>query len=594
MSKHGEAWAQDERAMDGKALLRDSGELNERNGDGPSSGRDGPTNRPNRSPTMDDEGAMDQHAPADDSRSTRFSLWDFATKFRSSDGVRDRATVDDGQSGYGARGHPPVQGQRPSDVARDHPPVQGQRSSDAARDYPTVGDRRAPAAAREHVPDQGSRYEDVRSLEAFMAIVEDMRAYLVGMRTQTEDDQIEYGTTLNRAVLGYSRERQAFLAVIQDRLASRRLHQQKPPSSQYETMAEAVFAEVIGMNVLESVMRERADLEEIQVVGTRIFEVRNGFVRKSHYRFRSVDEVERLQQNLVLYNRDTINARKQWAEVSLPDGARVTMTGFGYTREPTITIRFFPLREVSLSRLAKPPYSTLDEEAIAVLQAIVAARLNLIVIGATNTGKSHLLKALIADIPDEQRIVTIEPRSELLLGMLFPDKNIVEFEAPDDDAVHGGGQAFRLALRQSPERIILAEIRDQEANLYVRACTRGHMGSMTTAHVNALEDVPDAITDMCMLDKRGMNPERLRRRIAQFVTQIGIEMRVVAGQRKIVRVGEISEREGQVYVRDLIAYDHERDRWRRCHPFSQSFGEHIRRYSPEHHKLLQRKGWVSD
>lgn len=446
-----------------------------------------------------------------------------------------------------------------------------------------------------HAPKSGGEgtARPAATQEEFQAIVEDMRSYLVGMHAQTEEEQMEYGTALNRAVLGYSKERQAFFAIIQDRLASRRLHLLSPPSAEYETMAEAVFAQVIGMNVLESVMKDRDDLEEIQVVGTRIFEVRNGVVRKSAYRFRSLEEVERLQQNLVLYNHDSINARKQWAEVSLPDGARVTMTGFGYTREPTITIRFFPLREVSLHRLAEPPYETLDEETVLLLQAVVAARLNLIIIGATNTGKSHLLKALIAHIPDEQRIVTIEPRCELLLGKLFPEKNIIEFEAPDDDSLHGGGQAFRLALRQSPERIILAEIRDQEANLYVRSCTRGHMGSMTTAHVNTLEDVPDAITDMCMLDRRGMNPDRLRRRIAQFVTQIGIEMRNVGGKRKVVRIGEISESDGRIVVRDLIVYDRDSDSWRRCHPFSRPFSEHIRRMSPESYERLKDRGWVT-
>lgn len=437
-----------------------------------------------------------------------------------------------------------------------------------------------------------SAYE-VRSQEEFLSIVEDMRAYLVENRAETEEEQIEYGTALNRAVLGYARERQAFLAIIQDRLAALRLHHLRPPTDQYETMSEAVFAEVIGMNVLESVLKDRESLEEVQVIGTRIFEVRRGRARRSPYSFRSIEEVERLQQNLVLYNRDSINIRKQWAEVSLPDGSRVTMTGYGYTREPTITIRFFPLSEVTLDSLVGEPYDTMDSEAALLLKAIVAARLNLVVIGATNTGKSHLLKALISVIPDDQRIVTIEQRCELQLGKVYPDKNIVEFEAPDDDPLHNGEQAFRLALRQSPERIILAEIRDQEANLYVRACTRGHMGSMTTAHVNTLEDVPDAITDMCMLDKRGMNPDRLRRRIARFVTQIGIEMRNIGGKRRIVRIGAITEQDGHIEVRDLINFDYMSGSWRKVQPLDRHFSEHIRRHSPEHYDVLLSRGWIT-
>jgi len=507
-----------------------------------------------------------------EAREARFSMWEYAAKFRRAD-----------PAGTDAKRSRRYAGSREPGAATQigRPAAEPARAEGSMRLRQSIG--------RED--DSSAQY--VRSHEEFMSIVEDMRAYLVENRAETEEEQIEYGTALNRAVLGFARERQAFMAIIQDRLAALRLHHLRPLSDQYETMSEAVFAEVIGMNVLESVLKDRETLEEVQVIGTRIFEVRSGRARRSPYSFRSVEEVERLQQNLVLYNRDAINTRKRWAEVSLPDGSRVTMTGFGYTREPTITIRFFPLREVTLDSLVGEPYDTLDSEAALLLKAIVAARLNLVVIGATNTGKSHLLKALISAIPDDQRIVTIEQRCELHLGKIYPAKNIVEFEAPDDDPLHNGEQAFRLALRQSPERIILAEIRDQEANLYVRACTRGHMGSMTTAHVNTLEDVPDAITDMCMLDRRGMNPDRLRRRIARFVTQIGIEMRNIDGKRKIVRIGAITEHDGHVEVRDLILYDHVTGSWRKIQPLDRTFSDHIRRHAPEQYDELHGRGWVT-
>lgn len=507
----------------------------------------------------------------------RFSLWEFATNYRSTRHQPEQPPLKD----------PTGDGSEPG-------PVTAERSIDERNLSEPMHVTEDLSLTRSTSQPSGATEQSVRSLEEFRSIVEDVRAYLIDHRARTEEEQIAYGTALNRAVLGHTRERQAFMAMIQDRLAARQLHQMRPISSQYETMAEAVFAEVIGLNVLESVLRDKDDLEEVQVLGTRIYEVRNGRATISAYRFRSVEEVERLQQNLVLFNRDTINTRKRWAEVSLPDGARVTMTGFGYTREPTITIRFFPLREASLASLVGHPYETIDDRVASLLEAIIAAKFNLVIIGPTNSGKSHLLKAIISEISDEQRIVTIEQRSELHLHKLFPDKNIVEFEAPDEDSLHNAEQAFRLALRQSPERIVLAEIRDQEANLYVRACTRGHMGSMTTAHVNTLEDVPDAVADMCMLDRRGMNPERLRRRIAQFVTQIGIEMRVVNGQRKIVRIGEITEQNGRIIVHDLVLYDTASRAWQQVQPLSEQFSQWVRNRCPERCEALQRKGWLHD
>jgi pilus assembly protein CpaF len=193
--------------------------------------------------------------------------------------------------------------------------------------------------------------------------------------------------------------------------------------------------------------------------------------------------------------------------------------------------------------------------------AVLQARFNIVVIGPTNSGKTHLIKAMIGELPDEERIITIEGRHEMMLSRDFPSKNTVEYEADEEDPVHRATQAFKLALRQSPQRIIHAEIRDEDANIYVRACTRGHSGSMTTVHAIALEDVPEAITDMCMLDGRGMNPGRLTKRIAEYVTQIGIEMRYTAGKRRVMRLAELSWESGEVKVRDWAIFDESSGEW---------------------------------
>src|SRR5690606_9146209 len=209
---------------------------------------------------------------------------------------------------------------------------------------------------------------------------------------------------------------------------------------------------------------------------------------------------------------------------------------------------------LSLQALCQPRYETLDDAAALLLKALVKSYVNLVIIGSTNSGKTQLLKALIAEMPDHERIVTIETRLELMLDRDFPDKNIVQFEVAEDDPRHDGEQAFKLALRQSPKRIIHAEIRDEDANLYVRACTRGHDGSMTTVHASRLEDVPDAIADMCMMDGRPVHQERLVKRIAQQVTHVGIVMALIGGRRRVTRIGEYQYDHGEVVVRNLLVY----------------------------------------
>ncbi|CAM4182108.1 CpaF/VirB11 family protein [Paenibacillus alkaliterrae] len=395
----------------------------------------------------------------------------------------------------------------------------------------------------------------------FARLTDDIRTYLSAPHGLSEDERRQYGETLNRAVLGYTQEREQVLAVITDRLIRLRIHGAANVEHPYQTLAEALFAEVIGLNVLELVLADKEGLEEIQVVGEQIFLVKDGVTVLSDYRFENVREVERIQQNLVLYNNDRINPRKRWAEVMLRDGSRVTMTGFGFTASPTLTIRFYTVRSFSLDTLGSPAYRTISARVQSLLRAILAARFNIVIIGPTNSGKTNLMKALIAELPDEERIITIESRFEMMLGRDFPTKNVVEYETEEDDPQHRSDQAFKLALRQSPQRIIHAEIRDVDANIYVRACTRGHSGSMTTVHANRLEDVPEAITDMCMLDGRGMNAERLTKRITQYVTEVGIEMSYLNGRRVVSRIGELLWQEGQTFVMDWAVFDAQLDEW---------------------------------
>ncbi|MBB6672643.1 ATPase, T2SS/T4P/T4SS family [Cohnella nanjingensis] len=412
------------------------------------------------------------------------------------------------------------------------------------------------------------------------ALTEEARHMLAAPRGWSEEERKRYAEKLNRAVIGFPQERAELLAIISDWIIKKRLQHIPHGSLPYGTLAEALFAEVIGLNVLELVLRHREGLEEVQVVGTRIFEVRDGRAVKSAYRFSDIAQVERIQQNLVLFNNDRINPRKRWAEVLLLDGSRVTMTGFGFTAQPTLTIRFYTVRRFDLETLARPDYRTIDDAVRQMLLCIVRARFNMVVIGATNTGKTHLIKALISAMPDEERIVTIEGRYELRLQRDFPEKNVVEYEAEEDDPLHGPRQAFKLALRQSPQRICHAEIRDEDANIYVRACTRGHEGSITSVHANTLEDVPEAITDMCMLDGRGMNPSRLTKRIAEHVTQIGFEMRMVGESRRLVRVGEFAVEGGEIAVRDWARYDEEADAWKLPLGLTERAWERIRRMDP--------------
>ncbi|MBD0383709.1 Flp pilus assembly complex ATPase component TadA [Paenibacillus sp. WST5] len=456
-----------------------------------------------------------------------------------------------------------------------------------------VDDAVEAVSMRPHVPESRDRAEgQTQGDTVFNQWVQDIRSELVTVKGRNEEEKQHYNETLNRAILGYEEDRGKLLAIIHDLVAKRRLTDVPPRASSYATLPEAIFAEIIGLNVLELVLKQKEGLEEIQVVGKRIFEVRGGIPVPSPYMLPSLRDLERIQQNLVLFNNDTLNPRKRWAEVVLRDGSRVTMTGFGFTAEPTLTIRFYTVKRFDLTSLTGSELATMDTKMKELLLSIVRSYFNVVVIGPTNSGKTNLIKAIIAEMDDNERIITIESRFELNLKRDFPHKNIVEYEIDEQDPRHSGLQAFKLALRQSPKRICHAEIRDEDANLYVRACTRGHEGSITSVHVNELEDVPDAITDMCMLDGRGMNPARLTKRITEYVTQFGIEMAIVRGKRKIVRIGEYSYENGEVRVSALALYDNFTDRWTFPGKLSHRASQKINKYDQAGFAVLMKLGFT--
>jgi pilus assembly protein CpaF len=434
---------------------------------------------------------------------------------------------------------------------------------------------------------------DRQQEDGFRQRVEDVRSELVNGRGATEEERQQYSDKLNRAVLGFPKERRELLAMIQDILAKRRIIEYLPENRHYGTMAEAIFAEIIGLSVLELILQKEDGLEEIQVVGTRIFEVRGGISRPSLYELNAVSDLERIQQNLVLFNNESLGPRQKWAEVRLHDGSRVTMTGFGFTAEPTLTIRFYRVKHHRLEQLTSPEYATINRTAKDLLHCFIHSYFNLVVIGATNSGKTHLIKAMIAETDDNERLITIESRLELMLKRDFPHKNIIEYETDEDDGRHNGQQAFKLALRQSPKRICHAEIRDEDANIYVRACTRGHQGSMTTVHASRLEDVPDAIADMCMMDGRGMDPQRLTKRITEYVTQIGLEMAVVGQHRKLVRIGEFRFVNGEPVVNELMTYDSSNEQWVRTGQLTNRSSEQILKFDSIGYENLVKEGFIA-
>jgi pilus assembly protein CpaF len=237
-------------------------------------------------------------------------------------------------------------------------------------------------------------------------------------------------------------------------------------------------------------------------------------------------------------------------DARLPDGSRVCAVIEPIAVDgPCVTIRSFAMRPLPLSSFAAP-------EVVRLLQTIVAARCNLLVSGATSSGKTTLLNALAAMVPATERIITLEDIAELRL--LHP--HVVRLETRPPSAEGTGEvtlpQLLRTALRMRPDRIVLGEVRGAEAVQLVQAMNTGHDGSMATVHANSAVDAVARVCSLVLQEVPAWPLEAIHdqvRRSIDIVIHVG---RACGNHRQVLEVCESDPAADGVQLRRLAAQGH--------------------------------------
>ena len=336
--------------------------------------------------------------------------------------------------------------------------------------------------------------------------------------------------------------RQAVAGVVKEIIG-----EQKVPLSMNEQqkVQADLLDEVFGLGPLEPLLRD-AKISDILVNGKdRVFIERGGVLEKTDTTFRDDRHLMQIIDRIVSRVGRRVDESSPMVDARLPDGSRVNAIIPPLALDgPTLSIRRFGTGPIAANQLVE--LKSVTAEMIEMLAAAVRSRISILVSGGTGAGKTTFLNILSQYIPKSERLVTIEDAAELQLAQ----ENIVRLETrpPNIEGVGAIRQRQLLinSLRMRPDRIIIGEVRGEEAFDMLQAMNTGHEGSMTTIHANTPRDALSRLESMVAMTNLNLPERTVRQQIASAIAIIVQVSRLSDGTRKVVNISEITGMEENV------------------------------------------------
>lgn len=318
-----------------------------------------------------------------------------------------------------------------------------------------------------------------------------------------------------------------------------------------------VADEVLGLGPIERLVNDPLISEVMVNAPDVVYFEREGIIYRSDVQFRDFNHIMRIAERIIAPLGRRVDEASPYVDARLADGSRVNIVIPPVAPDsPTITIRKFRADRYKVSELIE--VGTFTEEIAQFLRACVRGRLNILISGGAGTGKTTLLNALSAFIPESERIATIEDPTELKLQQ----PHVVRLEArpPNLEGRSAVTQRdlVRNTLRMRPDRIIVGEVRGPEAFDMLQAMNTGHEGSLTTVHSNSPRDALARVENMILMAGFDLPDRAIREQVASSIHLVIQLARFVDGSRKIVSISEISGMESQtVTMQELFRFQQE-------------------------------------
>jgi pilus assembly protein CpaF len=331
-------------------------------------------------------------------------------------------------------------------------------------------------------------------------------------------------------------------------------------SSDY--IPKEVFEETL-LQFLEPIRPYLEDpaVSDIMINGPfQIYVEKKGILHLTGAKFETREALVAALRNAAQFVGKHVDELRPILEGRLPDGSRIeAVLPPAAPDGPCVSIRRFFKETLTVQKLIG--FGAMTEEVAQALQALVAAKLNVLVAGGTGSGKTSMLNALSSYIPEGERVVVIEDSRELQLQR----DHVCQLEARPPDPKGRGEvtirELFRATLRLRPDRIVVGEIRSGEALDLVQAMTSGHGGCMSTLHATYPRDTMSRLETMAMMSDIEMPLSALRVQLGSAVNIICQVSRLQDGTRKITHITEVLGYDGNqyqmqdIFVRQYTGFD---------------------------------------
>jgi pilus assembly protein CpaF len=348
-----------------------------------------------------------------------------------------------------------------------------------------------------------------------------------------------------------SKARQAVASLVQNIISDGKM---PLSAAEKEKVQIDLLDEVFGLGPLESLLRDPKVSDILVNSKNLVYIERGGILQKTDVVFRDDRHILQIIDRIVSKVGRRIDESSPMVDARLPDGSRVNAIIPPLALDgPALSIRRFGTGPLSSDALIN--LQTISSEMLQILAAAVRARISILISGGTGAGKTTFLNLLSHYIPETERLVSIEDAAELQLAQ----ENVVRLETRPPN-VEGQGairqrQLLINSLRMRPDRIIMGEVRGDEAFDMLQAMNTGHEGSMTTIHANTPRDALSRLESMVAMGNTNLPERTVRHQIASAITIVVQCARLSDGTRKVMNVSEITGMdENVISMHDIFTF----------------------------------------